>query len=154
MPPTIPFASPSFSPAHIVYQGYVCSRLQGSWRNQEEIPAVSRCWALFVLLEFWRCTGGDSRMRAYVSRLAGQACPLPWGPLECKAFLPPQVPGFGWHFLERAHRHIRHCAVITPAWGMQPHHTEGQLNTEAETMLHTKIHSSPQAVRVAQTSKQ
>ena len=46
-----------------------------------------------------------------------------------------------------AHRHTRHGAVITPAGGVQSPHTEGRLNTEAETVLNTKTHSSLQPHR-------
>ena len=78
--------------------------------------------------------------------LPGQKCPLLRRTLECKAFIPPQVPACCHHawmglFGEGTQTH--------QTWGshhtslrMQSHHTEEQVNTEAETVLYTKPHSS------------
>ena len=79
-----------------------------------------------------------------------------WGPSLQAGHVPG--PGYRWttklSFLPKgralekgAHRCTRHGAVITPAGGVQSPHTEGRLNTEAETVLHTKTHSSLQPHR-------
>lgn len=49
LPAPVPPRLPTLPPSHVAHWKYISSSLQGSWRNQEEILAISRCWALPVL---------------------------------------------------------------------------------------------------------